>query len=110
MEAVKMAKLTLSEAKKIINLSDRRYFDNLYKISLYNYSSNYSLVIANNEQMALDILTDYLEEKDENGHLYTYTELIKEESEEEIESRYVVAGNHCYYILSEHLQITQINE
>ena len=102
--------MTLSEAKKIINLNDRKYYDNIYKISLYNYSSNYNLVIANNEQSALDILVDYLEEKEEKEHLYSYTELIEEETEEEIENRYIVAGNHCYYILSEHLQITQINE
>ncbi len=99
------------EFKKAINTNDRKYFNNLYKISLYNYSDNYYLVYANCEQDALDILVDHLEEIKENGHIYTYEQLLNYGMTElEIDTNYVSCGNYCNYVSIEHLQIEQITE
>ena len=99
------------ELKKAINLNDRKYSNNLYKISLYNYSSNYDLVYANCEQDALDILVDHLEEIKENGHIYTYEQLLNYGMTElEIDNNYVSCGNYSHYVNVEHLNIIEITE
>jgi hypothetical protein len=102
--------ITLDESLKIININDIEYSKNLYKISLYNYSSNFHYVYANDAQTALDTLVDYLEEQNTKGHFYTYDELINNYmlTCEEIEQNYMTAGNYCRYIDIEHLNIIEI--
>lgn len=93
---------------EIINTQDAFYNDNVYKISLNNYSVHFYYVLGNHEGEALDILVDYLESKKATGDLYTYEELIDDGlSEEDIEC-FLVAGNKCFYLSSEHTHIEDI--
>lgn len=99
------------ELKKAINKNDSKYFDRLYKISLYNYSNNYDLVYANNEQHALDTLIDHLEEIKENGYIYTYDQLLNDGlTELEIDINYISGGNYSNYVNVEHLNISEITQ
>ena len=93
---------------KVVNPNDSDYYDKVFKISLYNYDNIFFYILGNCEQDALDILIDLLESKGETGHLNKIIELEKDYSEEEIENSFVVAGNSCYYINSEHLFIKEI--
>lgn len=95
----------------VVNLENAIYSDNVYEISLNNYDNTFFIVYANNTPESLDIVIDYCESKDLTGYFTTETEVVAMNyTQSEIDSCFVVAGNHCLYVNVEHLQINKLNK
>ena len=97
--------------KIIVNPEDKKYFDGVYSISLNNYDNTFFIVCADSTQDALDKVIDYCEDKSFTGYYITQSETEEEGlTQEEIDSLFIVAGNHCLYVNVEHLHINKLND
>jgi hypothetical protein len=95
------------ENVEIVNESDYKYFDSAYIVSVYAYSNEWFGVYANCEQDALDLVVDYLVSDNRTGFIYTPEEVLECEKDGFVDM-FIVAGNECYSLDVEHLQIEQI--
>ena len=95
------------ENVEVVNKEDREIFSNAYKVSLHNYDSFLYGVYANSAQDALDLVVDYLENKGDTGYFYTLDE-VEEMEKDGYETEFIVAGNHCHHLESEHVWIEEM--
>jgi hypothetical protein len=95
------------EGVEVINRHDFEYFDKAYKVSVYNYDGMFYGVYASDEQHALDIVVDWLEQEGKDGLFYDEHE-IKELEEDGLSDILIVAGTHCHSLDSSHIHIRQV--
>jgi hypothetical protein len=95
------------ENVEVINKNDFIFYENAFKVSIYNYSGSYYGVYASNEQHALDQVVDYLESLGKTGLFYDLNE-VEEMEKEGYTDMFIVAGNHCHHLDADHVQIRQV--
>jgi hypothetical protein len=88
-------------------VSTPSYGEGTYRVSLDNYNDEWFIVGAYTEQEALDKVIDFCEEKGHKGCYWTQEEVDDFEMNEDY---FVIAGNSCLYVNSEHLQIKKVGK
>lgn len=95
------------ENVEVINKHDFEYFNNAYKVSVYNYDGMFYGVYASDDQHALDIVVDWLEQEGKDGLFYNDDEIAELENDG-CSDILIVAGTHCHSLDGSHIQIIQV--
>ena len=106
-------------SEKFVSISDngiqlmpaREYYINnegekKFRVSLNNYDNEWFVVYADYEQEALDLVVDFCESKNWTGHFIDRE--VYEVMDEDERDLCVIAGNHGWFLDSEHTHIEEV--
>jgi len=91
----------MSELINVLNVENKPYSSNCYEIQIGYHLAIHTVVYANEEQEAIDIIIDHYEHsKDHKGFWFNEGDYDNETEEEiqQIKEGLIYGGNHCLYM------------
>lgn len=96
----------------VLNPQDETFYDNAYDITIGVHCSIHYVVLADNEQEAIDTIIDHYHDKKEEYEGFFLSDDDIEEMTDDDREQYIYGGNYCEYLSFEYseMRIKQLNK